>query len=686
MSNRLSYTFAICLLLLAAGLRLSQIATLPPGFSASEITDIRIAETVRQGRVEVFYNVHGQGREGLYQTLLTAVSSPGGGLIGYRILSVWLGMLTLALIYALGSRLFGNLAGLSALALMSVTMLPIILSRMVAPELILPLFVTAVLLALALSLPVFSAAPQRGAEEDDSTSAPKTAAFGALGLLLGLGFYLHPISFPVALLSMTFIVYMIVTRRPFTRRTLSFTWFAVVVMIVIATPYVISSLQRPMLAAAGRLFADDPNRNLLQTLAAGFNGLFFVGDSNPALNLPGRPLIDLVSGVILIVGVVSALRCWRQARCVLLLIALVFIAPFALLAAGSPNFLAYAPLLPLIALFFGLGVTTLYSSVRGASRIVAVVGLIALLAFNVVWVVRDLFVNWAQQPQMQQVYNARLGELAHYLDLTTADTPAVLCTATLKPQNNPVSLTTTQMLALMMHRQDVTLRYADCGSALILTEGGSREQVVLTEPDDAAGVNPYLQPWLNQGQIVNQPDLPADSVIVLDVTDSLAQRVGSFMTTAPVAFETAPTEGDNTAAAPTLAAPPIRFGGNITFLGYDHDWAATYAPGDVVPVVTYWRVDGYVPPDLRLFTHILSDPTNPVAQSHPISVLPSQLRPRDVFIQVTYVELPHTMIPGSYSISIGAYEDSTDIRLPVFLGDQPHGTRLFLGQIEVQGK
>ncbi len=64
------------------------------------------------------------------------------------------------------------------------------------------------------------------------------------------------------------------------------------------------------------------------------------------------------------------------------------------------------------------------------------------------------------------------------------------------------------MLALMMHRQDVILRYADCGSALILTEGGSREQIILTEPDDAAGVNPYLQPWLAQGQIV-RPARPA---------------------------------------------------------------------------------------------------------------------------------------------------------------------------------
>ena len=67
-------------------------------------------------------------------------------------------------------------------------------------------------------------------------------------------------------------------------------------------------------------------------------------------------------------------------------------------------------------------------------------------------------------------------------------------------------------------------------------------------------------------------------------------------------------------------------------------------------------------------------------------MLPDQLRPRDIFMQVTYIQLPQTLLDGSYSISIGAYEDNTDNRLPVFLGDQPHGTRLFLGQIGVQGK
>ncbi|MFN8562572.1 MAG: glycosyltransferase family 39 protein [Anaerolineae bacterium] len=669
MSNRVSYSLAVALLLLGALLRTVSLATLPPGFSNSEINDIRIAETVRQGRVEVFYNLSGEGREGLYQAGLAAATSTGGGIIGYRILSVWLGMVTLALIYVLGTRLFGNLAGLAALALMTVSLFPILLSRQVAPEALIPLFVTAVLAGLALSLPV------PGVE---SGGASKTAAFAALGVLLGLSLYAHPISVIVILLTMVFIATIVLVRRPLSRRMLSFTWFAVVIMIVIAMPYVISSLQNPELAAAGRLLVEDPSKSFIQSFLDGFSGLFFVGDSSPAVNLPGRPLIDLVSGLIMIVGVITAARCWRQSRCALLLMSLVFIAPFSLHAPNSPNFLAYAPLLPLVALFFGLGVTTLYHSLPHNSRRIAALGIVALFAFNIVWVVRDLFTNWAKLPEMQQVYNARLGQLAHYIDTTADTTPTVICTSNLRPQINPVALTDTQLLALMMHRQDAVLRYADCGSALILTSGGEDEQVIFADAGGIDGVNPYLKDWLALGDTLDRPDLPTGSVVELRIADALANRIGSFMTTAPVMFDPQATETQE------VVPPPVRFGGNLTFLGYEHSWADVYRPGDVIPVVTYWRVDGVVPPDLRLFTHILSDPTNIVAQSDPISVLAAQLLPRDIFIQVTYVELPRRIMDATYSISVGAYPASTGIRLPVFDGEQPRGARLFLGQITVQ--
>ena len=50
---------------------------------------------------------------------------------------------------------------------------------------------------------------------------------------------------------------------------------------------------------------------------------------------------------------------------------------------------------------------------------------------------------------------------------------------------------------------------------------------------------------------------------------------------------------------------------------------------------------------------------------------------------MTYIQLPRGIPSDRYTISIGAYEDNTGTRLPVFSGEQPRGARLFLGQIEV---
>jgi hypothetical protein len=75
---------------------------------------------------------------------------------------------------------------------------------------------------------------------------------------------------------------------------------------------------------------------------------------------------------------------------------------------------------------------------------------------------------------------------------------------------------------------------------------------------------------------------------------------------------------------------------------------------------------------------VLSDPAAIISQTDTLSVLATQLHPRDVFIQITFVELPDSTPAGNYAISIGAYQDSDNMRLAVLQGNQPRGTRLFL--------
>jgi hypothetical protein len=669
LSNRLSYAITVVILLFAAILRLWDLSTLPPGLNQHEILDLRITETVREGRIAIFYDVGGEGRESGYGAGLAAVTTlTGAGLLTYRLFSVWIGLITLALVYALGTRLYGMLAGVGATALLAVNMAHTILTRSIAPEMLLPLFVTAVLLALAQSLPVYGARPYR---------EPKATPFAALGVLLGVGFYIHPLSYVVVLMSMAFVAYMVLNRRAITRRTLSFTWFAVVVMIVLATPYLISSLQAPALSGANRVFSISPR--VLTAFVSGLNGLFIQGDSRAIYNLPGRPLLDLVSGLFLVVGLIVALRSWRQSRFFLALLALLFLAPLALIADNSPNFPALAGLLPLLALLFGVGVSTLYHSLRGrGARLIGAGALVTLVLFNMQWTLRDLFMHWGALTNMREAYDSRIGEIAHYLDTSSADLPTVICTQSVHPNTSAMELASPLKLALMMQRSSRDLRYADCREALILSAAGTSERIIFLDADGYETFNPLLREWLDQGEIVARDDLPPRALITLDVTAALADRVGEFTTTAPIAF--APeVPGD-----PSVVAPPIRLGGNLTFLGYERSWADTYRPGDLVPILTYWRVDGTLPPDLRLFTHILADPAaRPVAQNDPMSIRPDRMAARDVWLQVSYIQLPYSLRADTYSVSIGAYEDNTDTRLTVFEGERARGTRLFIGQLSV---
>ena len=669
MSSRTGNVLAVMLLLVGMGFRLWHLSTNPPGFHPDEISDIRITETVRQGRVEVFYDLGDEGREGLYQTMLTVVTGAvGGGLLGYRMVSVWLGLLTLAAVYTLVKHLYTPIAAVAAAALLSVGMLPVLLSRTVSRESVLPLLLTLILLSLAHAFSLVRGSARR---------PPKTTPFTALGLLLGVGFYLHQAHFIIALVSLLFIAFMII-RRPMSRRSLGYVGFTMVVMIVVAVPYMISAIRLPELSGAERVFNGFATQRPgpLDAIGQGLAGFFLIGDSNPIYNLPGRPLIDLVSALFLLIGVLVALRFARRVCYTLPLVAAFVLVPIALLPASSPSFKAMSVLLPLIALFFGVGVSAIYQGVNRAARPVLAVLLLVLFGFNAVWTARDLFERWPALPSVQAAYDGSVAEVAHYLDRTVGDLPTVLCVQNLDPNATP-GLDSYELLALMMHRQNAPLRYADCGSGLIFANGGARQQIVFLEPGTLFNLHRYVRDWLSQGELLSGPDAPPETVVVIDAEQQLADTIGRFTTTMPVYY--APESPGGMAAT----QPPVRFGGNVAFLGYEPVSGQTYKPGDYVTLISYWRVDGFVPPDLRLFTHVLLDPTVVAAQRDLISVLPGSLQPRDVILQISFVRLPNVIPPGRFRLSIGAYEDNTDTRLPVFDGDEPRGGRLFLDEITV---
>jgi len=669
LSSRVGFALAVVLLLIGSGLRMWELSTLPAGLSEAEITDVRVAETARQGKIEVFYDLGGEGREGLYHMALTAFTSvAGNGILGFRLLSVWSGLITLALVYALASRLFGSLAGVAALALMTLNFWDVLLSRQVSRETLLPLLVVAVMLTMARALTVYKEVHPR---------LPVNTAFGLLGLLLAMGFYLHPAHFMIVLFSMIFIASRLIARSRPPRQTIPYLLFSLLLLMIVAMPYLISTIRLPELAGAARVFGSYTvgQKPPLQAIFDGIVGILFLGDANPIRNLPGRPLIDLVSGLVVLVGLLMAARHWRQARYALLLIATVVLIPVCFLTGDSPNFAAFSPLLPVLALFFGLGIHTLYQSTVSSTRIPAALALGTLLVFNVVWMGHDFFTVWPARDDVQTAYNTRIGSLAHYLDQTAADIPTVICDSNLGRTTNQLS--NTDLLLIMMNRKAAHLRYADCGTGMIFVNGGIKQQVVLPDADTLSMMQAYLRDWLMRGTVIDEAGIPTDSVVVMEVSGALADTVGRFTTTAPAGY--APEAGMG------LAVPPVRFGGNIAFLGYEPLGARPYPPGGIVTSITYWRVDGVIPPDLRFFTHVLADPAACcTAQNDTIGVDVRQLDDRDVFIQITFVPLPFSAPAGEYDVSVGAYLGITGTRMGVLVDDQQRGTRLFLGQIRIE--
>lgn len=675
----MSYALAVLILLLATGLRLWDLTTVPVGLHAEEVLSLRLSDTVRSGDIRVFYPLgESDARENLYYTALAFTRlGTGTGSIGYRIISVFANIIMLALVYTTGVRLFGYLAGLASMALLAVMMWASLLARLAVPQAFLPLMVIAVMLALARALPVY---------RQYRSEVTSVTAFAAVGAAIGTAFYVHPASLLIALGAMAFITYTVFTQRPLSTQRLSYIGFAILLIFILATPYFLSSINLPELSGGSRLFYTDTS--FFRSIAPTLSGILFVGDRNPAFNLPGRPLIDLVSGLIALLGLVTCIRYWRYPRYALVLIMLIFLAPAAIWAPNAPNFPAMSVLLPPLALCFGLGISLIVNSLQSRLGIFAIVAVVVGMAFNVIWTVNDLFIRWPQLSDVEAAYESDIGHLARFIDQTAGETPTVVCHRRYNDFTPHEELNNTQLTLLMMNRPTEQVRFVDCRQSLVFANGGGHEHIIVAGPDELEGVHPRIEEWLSLGAPLsaeNDPsiderviaDLPEGAVLAMeDITEVVASEMGKFTTIAPANYNVPDAEGQP-------VAPPIRFGGNVTWLGYEAQGIPVYRPGDIVTTINYWRIEGLTPPDLVFFNHVLSDPVTIVAQRDQLSVDASRLRERDILAQVTYIRLPRALSPGSYGLSTGAYQWTSRLRLDVLDDDQPRGNSLILYGIEV---
>jgi hypothetical protein len=671
-SERWYFGIVVILMITAAFFRLWHLGTAPPGMHPEELINIQLSEQLKQGHISVIYAEARPAREGLYFALLgLSTALTGKGLILWRLPSVWISMLSLAMTATLLRRLSGTRTALLAVGLLAVSFWHVWTGRAVLNVTLMSLITPFAIYALARAYLT--------TERMDSS-----LWFTVGGVALGVAQYIHGTAWTLIVLLIAFVSYRALLSRAELKAhwgnvlySLSLTGVLVLPLIIFITRHPGAREPVPLTEQSG-LLAEIPGR-ILGAIAA----LALRGDMLPQHNVPGRPIMGPIIAILMVVGIGVALARWRRPTYGL---ALLWLLTGLLPTAFMPNqadFEAMAVILPITFIFPALGIVALAAGAQKLPPLVrwqplpaVIMGLIALLVVvNAGRTYYDYFVRWPLMGDVRLSYQADMGILAHYLDTSPDPTPVSVCSTPVDRQANPFALTNAQLLKLLMHRRDLPIRYFDCTQGLVLANGGESQRLIFPRGHYYDHLPGPLLTWLRFAHNEPVQGMRPDVVMRIDVSKELADVAGAFITTAPTAW---PPE-----AGSELAELPVPFEGNVTFLGYavrDSSIRAT----DWAELTTYWRLDGPPPQAITIFTHLLGTPVIVIAQDIGIGADIGTLQARDVFLQYSMIQTPGRMSEGLYPLSIGLYYVESDLRLSAYDHGNPRATRLFLQRLEVK--
>lgn len=672
-TRRHGWTFfaATALLLLAAFFRLWHLSTAPSGIQAEELVNVQLSQELRHGHVSVIYEEAQPAREGLYLAVLAGSTAiTGEGLILWRLPSVWLSMLFLAAAFSLMRRLFGGPIALLTLALLAVSFWSLWVSRAILHITLMPLVTVLVMYTLLRAYQF---------EEINDASLWFTIA----GLLIGIAQYIHVTAWALIVIFIAVAIYHRVMDREVFRDHWENVIYSMSLVAALSLPLMLFLIKHPgarqpvhSLQAAEWLAA------IPQSILSTITSLAWRGDASPFHNIPGRPAMSLPIGLLMGIGIGVALFRWRRPAYALILVWL----GAGLLAAGmlstEPDFEMMALLLPVIFLFPAMGLSALVDGMRqvvsGAAQQAAIRAMLAVTTLLLVGITvrtyQDFFQVWPALADVQDGYQSELGVLAHYLDAGHDPTPISICSTPVDQTPNAFALSNQGMFQILMHRQDVPIRYFDCTHSLVLANGGESQRLIFPRGHYYEALPGPLLAWMRYAHDERIAGIGPDVLMRIDAQQPLADKAGSFITTAPTAW---PPE-----AGGTLASLPVPFATNVTFLGYvirDDTITAT----DWVEMTTYWRLDGPPPSELTMFAHLLGNPVVVIAQEDNLAVQIGTLHPRDVFLEYSMIQTPGSMAAGLYPLSVGLYLPSTGQRLPAYENGQRRADRIFLQRIQI---
>jgi 4-amino-4-deoxy-L-arabinose transferase-like glycosyltransferase len=607
------YVIIIAFLLIAAAFRFYALADLPLGLDQDEIINAIAIRGIMAGERPIFITA-GWGREPLYAYAAAAVVSLVGDMVlGMRLTTVMFSMVFLAVAYVTARQLFNRAIALMTLGWLVGGFWPLMTSRAGERNILLALFAT-------FTVYLFHRALSGGRWN-----------WARAGVALGVTLWTYQSSRVMPFVFVAFAVYLAVTQRAVLRTN----WKGIVVFLLVGL-LVASPLLAYLATHPGAETGDFKTQSLqalqqgdwrpMISAALGTLGLFTVrGEVYWLHNIPGRPILDWLGGILFYVGLVAAILRWRRAEYALILLWLaVGLAPAMITDPPShhrmANVMAAAYMLP------ALGADWIAHKLDASrftfhpSRFTLYAWVVmALLAWTATTTAHDFFGVWAVSPEVQDLRFAPLAQLSRDLDRDPDTSPVVVAGAYIEDIEPLVPVA-------LMKRRDISFRWYAAGSAQVIPGQVSRARYF----DSVLGLRSMDADALRHALLARASAVP--DVWLAPPGDALPETVG------------------------TPAVRPISFDGRVEFLG---------AQIEPPRVSTFWRVlrDG-LPSSTAMFAHLTAPDMKIIAQDDRLGFPTHSWRAGDVFAQTFTLNVP-AALPGRAWLEIGIYDRATGKRWEV---------------------
>ncbi len=605
-------------LLIAAVFRIINLQDVPPGLSQDEVLNADIVSFIRQGQHAFFFR-EGFGHEPLYhywsvpfQVLL------GDNFLSIRLPALFLGMLLVAAVMRWARRDFGRVTAVTAGLLTAVSWWPVIFSRIGIRPIMEPL--------LLVGMAWFW------------QKKPVVA-----GLFLGLSLYTYTGARVVFLIPILYGLVQLVAAPDKVARWQAARSSAVIlgVALLVYLPMQLTlwadpTLQQRINQLAGPLDAwrQGDWRPIGQSALLTLGVFSFTGDPRWTYTWPGWPLFDWVTAVFFYAGLIITLIRIRQPKYTLLLVWLAVTLLPGAITPQAPSIIRLIGAVPVVYIIVGLAVSVIGNRLSAIGKRntdhrlpITVYGL--LLTLFLITAGRTIqygFIRWPQAVETRlNHYQTTFLDMARYWQQNPAERLVIT-----DPFFEPIDAAS--------FRRDLGFendaRWVQAGpevaGALVFpqSDGGYGRLYV----PEYAPVNPLLlkATAIAAEPLYRSPGNPSFAVYDLPAQPEIP-----------------------------LLPQPITFAGKISLIGYE---ILMDVPEDVIPLLTYWRVEEPLPANLKSFVHLTTRDGELLTQFDGLDVAPTRLMPGDVFIQYQPVPRPADL-PENYLLQLGLYTSDNNQRL-----------------------